>query len=95
MDWSNPVKQEALSSNAIPQEENKSEDGADEGEAFSHDGEVIPHPRANTASAFIDGKVYIFGGHGGLGYQRKAFNDLWSFDIETGCWRRMPYKNNA
>jgi dynein heavy chain len=30
--------------------------------------------------------VYIFGGHGGVGYQRMSFNDLYSLDVETWEW---------
>lgn len=33
--------------------------------------------------------MYIFGGHGGAGYQRTAFNDLYVFDTETSDWNLM------
>jgi len=33
--------------------------------------------------------VYIFGGHGGVGYQRTAFNDLYYFDVETSEWTKL------
>lgn len=42
-----------------------------------------PAPRANTGATLLDGKIYLFGGHGGVNYQRVAFNDLFCFDLET------------
>jgi len=69
----------------------KQEAPAEDDEAAS---ETMPHPRANTAAAYVDGKVYIFGGHGGLKYQRVAFNDLWCFDLSTGHWSKCDYANN-
>ena len=45
-----------------------------------------PPPRANCGFVYSNGKIYIFGGHGGLSYQRIAFADIYSFDIETECW---------
>jgi dynein heavy chain len=36
----------------------------------------------------------LFGGHGGIGYQRTAFNDLWFFDIASGGWNKLKYANN-
>jgi dynein heavy chain len=42
-----------------------------------------PAPRANTGATLLDNKVYIFGGHGGVNYARVAFNDLYSFDLDT------------
>jgi dynein heavy chain len=48
-----------------------------------------PEPRANHTANFHKGKVYIFGGHGGVGYERTAFNDLYYFDIETSEWTKL------
>lgn len=53
-----------------------------------------PAPRANTGATLLDNKIYIFGGHGGLNYQRIAFNDLYSFDLETHQWERIEPANN-
>lgn len=39
------------------------------------------------------GKIYIFGGHGGLGYARIAYNDLFSFDLETEVWTKIVPNN--
>jgi len=30
--------------------------------------------------------VYIFGGHGGVGYSTKSFNDLYALDCESFEW---------
>lgn len=32
-----------------------------------------PEPRADTTATFHKNKVYIFGGHGGVGYSRQSF----------------------
>ena len=45
-----------------------------------------PEPRADCTATYHKGKVYIFGGHGGVGYQRMSFNDLYSLDVETFEW---------
>jgi dynein heavy chain len=37
----------------------------------------------------------LFGGHGGLNYQRIAFNDLYTFDFETCEWEKIAYSNSA
>lgn len=45
-----------------------------------------PPPRANMGCTLYNGKVYIYGGHGGLNYARTAFADIYSFDLETKTW---------
>lgn len=47
-----------------------------------------PGPRANMGSTLFGNKVYIYGGHGGLNYARKAFDDIFSFDLETKTWHQ-------
>lgn len=54
-----------------------------------------PSPRANTAGFLMDGKIYVFGGHGGVNYARRAFNDLYTFDCETHQWEQLTYENTA
>jgi len=58
-----------------------------------------PAPRANAGACFYDSefgkKVYVMGGHGGVNYARLAFNDLFSFDIETETWEKLEGINNA
>lgn len=54
-----------------------------------------PHPRANMGACIYDGKVWIFGGHGGLQYQRTSFNDLFAFDLATNNWEKINYNNAA
>lgn len=36
----------------------------------------IPEPRASHTTDLVNGKLYVFGGRGGTGYQRKCFNDI-------------------
>ena len=45
-----------------------------------------PEPRANMGSILYEGKIYIQGGHGGLGFARRAFNDIYMFDPEEMRW---------
>ena len=37
----------------------------------------VPAPRANHSACCYEGKVYIFGGNGGRGYENSIFKDLW------------------
>lgn len=48
-----------------------------------------PAPRANMGCCLYEGKIYIQGGHGGLGYARTAFNDIYCFDLETETWTKL------
>jgi dynein heavy chain len=48
-----------------------------------------PAPRANMGSCLYKNKIYINGGHGGLGFARTAFNDLYCFDIESEKWEHI------
>ena len=52
-----------------------------------------PPPRANAAACIYKGKIYIFGGHGGLNYARVAFNDLYTFDLESETWDKIIPNN--
>jgi dynein heavy chain len=53
-----------------------------------------PSPRANSSAVVYEGKIYVFGGHGGLSYSRVAFNDLYCFDLETETWEKIVPNNN-
>ncbi len=52
-----------------------------------------PGPRANSAATLHDNKIYLFGGHGGVNYSRVAFNDLYSFDLDTNTWEKIEASN--
>jgi dynein heavy chain len=39
-------------------------------------------------------KLIIFGGHGGIDYQRTAFNDIYELDLDTFEWRKPKPKGN-
>jgi dynein heavy chain len=54
-----------------------------------------PSPRANMGSCVFNGKVVIFGGHGGLNYERKNFNDIHTFDFETEKWEKLNPVNGG
>jgi dynein heavy chain len=40
-------------------------------------------------------KVFIFGGHGGVGYQRTSYNDIYFYDCETSEWTKVEYQGGA
>ena len=48
-----------------------------------------PEPRANHSCNLINGVIYVFGGIGGIQYQRKAFGDLHALDIQTIKWKKV------
>ena len=52
-----------------------------------------PCPRANMGSCVFNGKVIIFGGHGGINFERKNFNDMHMFDFETETWSKVNAVN--
>lgn len=55
-----------------------------------------PAPRAASAAALLGNKIYLYGGHGGIGYARVSFSDLYEFDIETETWTKLePANTNA
>ena len=53
-----------------------------------------PAPRANHSACCHEGKVYVFGGNGGRGYENSIFKDLWVFDPEDSEWQLVPFKEN-
>ena len=53
-----------------------------------------PAPRANHSACYYNGKVYVFGGNGGRGYENSVFKDLWEFDLEAKKWTEIQYKEN-
>lgn len=50
-----------------------------------------PEPRANHTLTYHEeiGKAFVFGGHGGIGYSRVTFNDLYSYDVRTHEWTKL------
>lgn len=55
-----------------------------------------PEPRANHTSTFVQntGLVYVFGGQGGIGYSRKSFNDIYSYNVKTQYWSKIETNGN-
>jgi N-acetylneuraminic acid mutarotase len=54
----------------------------------------IPLPRCHAASAFVGGKIYIFGGQTGHDGPYADVNYVQSYDVSTDSWTRlndMPY----
>lgn len=48
-----------------------------------------PPSRANMGACYYNGKIYVYGGHGGLNYARVAFDDIYSFDCESQVWEKI------
>lgn len=53
-----------------------------------------PEPRAYHSMTYYKNRLVIFGGHGGVDYQRTAFNDLYELDLDTFEWRKPKTKGN-
>lgn len=53
-----------------------------------------PDPRGYHSSTFHEGKVYIFGGHGGVDFRKIAFNDLLVIDCASFEWTKLNPKGN-
>jgi len=49
----------------------------------------MPAPRSNHTTCLHENAIVLFGGHGGLGYQRKAFNDAWLLNLDNGRWNEL------
>jgi len=45
-----------------------------------------PTPRGAHSAVLIGEHLFIFGGYGGVGYQRRDFNDLYRLHIPTMTW---------
>ena len=54
-----------------------------------------PTPRANMGSCVFKEKVIIFGGHGGVNFERKNFNDVHTFDFESETWTKLNPSGGA
>lgn len=50
---------------------------------------TTPCPRGGHAMAEMNGEVYLFGGYGGSGFQRRDFADLHAFNASSGTWRAI------
>ncbi len=53
-----------------------------------------PEPRAYHSMTPYKNKIIIFGGHGGVDYNRTAFNDIYQLDLDTFEWRKPKPKGN-
>ena len=53
-----------------------------------------PEPRAYHSMTAYKNKIIIFGGHGGVDYNRCAFNDLYELDLESFEWKKTKPKGN-
>eukprot|EP00913_Durusdinium_trenchii_P009924 g9315.t1 len=50
-----------------------------------------PPPRSNHTTSLHENSVVLFGGHGGVGYQRRPFNDTWAIP----SWRVFVFGGTA
>jgi len=54
----------------------------------------VPPPRSNHTMSLVENTSILFGGHGGVGYQRRAFNDTWALNLENARWNEMTCQGN-
>ncbi len=52
-------------------------------------GENAPTPRSGHTLSILGDFVYLFGGFGGGQFQRKAFSDLFVFEISSRKWQKI------
>jgi len=55
----------------------------------------VPSPRGAHSATLIDKKVWVFGGYGGLGYSRRDFDDVYTWDTEEMSWDKVKTKGTA
>ncbi|KRW98533.1 P-loop containing nucleoside triphosphate hydrolase [Pseudocohnilembus persalinus] len=48
-----------------------------------------PPPLSHHSGVFYEGKVYVFGGQGGVDYQRRTYNDIYVLDTENFEWEKL------
>ncbi|CAK8988142.1 Dynein alpha chain [Durusdinium trenchii] len=53
-----------------------------------------PAPRGNHSTCLYENTIILFGGHGGFGYQRKAFNDVWALNLDSFRWTELLCHGN-
>jgi N-acetylneuraminic acid mutarotase len=47
-------------------------------------------PRAGTAGAVVDGKLYVFGGEGNAAVASGVFPQAEAYDLARDAWIRLP-----
>lgn len=48
-----------------------------------------PAPRGAHSAVLINDHVWVFGGYGGAGYQRRDFNDVHRLHVPTMTWSKV------
>ena len=48
-----------------------------------------PAPRGAHSAVLIGDHVWVFGGYGGAGYQRRDFNDVHRLHVPTMTWSKV------
>lgn len=55
----------------------------------------VPTQRANHSLSLLqESSVALFGGHGGSGYSRRAFNDTWLLNLDNNRWTCLVCQGN-
>merc|ERR1719428_370989 len=60
------------------------------GEAVSN----VPAARSNHTASLVENTIILVGGHGGMGYQRRAFNDAWMLNLDNDRWAELLCQGN-
>lgn len=54
----------------------------------------VPSPRSSHSATYINGLIYVFGGHGGIGYSRRDLDDIYTLDPSSWTWNKIAIKGN-
>jgi len=82
--WELPIKEEEKF-NVLPEKENW-----ENYQPIVVDSKQIqPTPRGRHTATYINGKVYLIGGHGGSLYARLYYDEVWTFDCTTNKYEKI------
>ena len=65
------------------------DDAGEEPAARPPAAEGAPSPRGGHTAVLIGKSIYVFGGYGGSGYQRRDFDDLYTLNVDSFAWERL------
>jgi dynein heavy chain len=56
---------------------------------FNTDDPDVPTPRGAHSAVLVDRRVVVFGGYGGVEFQRVDFNDSYALDVDSMVWSKL------
>jgi dynein heavy chain len=54
----------------------------------------VPAARSNHTAVLVENTIILCGGHGGMGYQRRPFNDAWMLNLDNDRWAELACQGN-